>query len=66
MKRTATISIYTPWGTSNSTAVDIIYRNRVLHGFAGQKTEQGEMIQKAHQWAINQGFTNTKTEWSKA
>ena len=59
-KKIASIVIYEIYG-SKGHAVDLVYRGKVLHGFMGEKIEIGAMIQKAHEWAMNQGFINTKT-----
>ena len=58
--KTASIIIYPMYG-SKGHAVDLMYRGAVLHGLMGEKSDIGAMIQKAHNWAMNQGFTNTKT-----
>ena len=63
MKKTATLTVYTPWGTANSVCVDINYRGKRLYSFAGHKADTGVMLQKAITWANNQGFTSTKTVW---
>lgn len=63
MNKTAILSVYTPYGTTNSVSVDVMYRKRVLYSFAGHKTETGELIQKAINVATNQGYQSTKTEW---
>lgn len=66
MKKTAILSIYIPYGTKGSCVVDIFYRGRLLHYFAGGKHETGELLQRAIQWAKNQGFAHTRAQWGKA
>ena len=65
MNKTAILSVYTLYGTTNSVSVDVMYRKRVLYSFAGHKAETGELLQKAIQWAMNQGYQSTKAEWVK-
>lgn len=61
MSKTATLSVYTPYGTDLSVIIDILYRGKVLFSFHGHKAQMETMLQKAHIWAMNQGFTKTKT-----
>ena len=63
MKKTATLQIYTPYGTTLARAVDVRYRGRVLHSFLGHNAEVGDMLQKAIVYCQNRGFANTKTVW---
>lgn len=65
MKKTAVLSIYCPYGTWGITHIDIMYRGRVLYDFAGGKHQTGELLQRAMQWAKNQGFTDTRAVWQK-
>jgi len=63
MKKTATLQIYTPHGTTNARVVDVRYRGRVLQSFLCHKDEVGEILQKAITYCQNRGFENTKTAW---
>lgn len=58
--RIASIVIYPMFG-SKGFSVDLMYRGKVLHDLMGEKNEIRGMIQISHYWAINRGFTNTKT-----
>jgi hypothetical protein len=62
--KTATIEIYTPYGTSHI-ALDIRYRGKLLYWFAGH--DLTELVGKAHRWVYNseQKFTGTKTKFIK-
>ena len=55
--KSATLFTYTPYGTSH-TAVDVLYRNRLLTSFEG--FDESELISKALQWTLNQGFSQNK------
>lgn len=55
--KSATLLTYTPYGTSH-TAVDVLYRNRLLTSFEG--FDKADLIGKATAWVLNQGFTGTK------
>ena len=55
--KTATLFTYTPYGTSY-TAVDVMYRGRLMKTFQGLDTK--DLIIKAVQWTLNQGFSQNK------
>lgn len=63
MNKTAILSVYMPYGTSLAVAIDVMYRGKLLFSFTGHKADTGEMLQKAHIWAMNRGFSKTKTSY---
>ena len=58
--KTATLCVYTPWGTTRK-MVDVLYRNKVLYYFFGGT--EADMLEAAKKWCRNQGFTNTKINY---
>ena len=56
--KTAKIEIYLMYGTFNSYACEILYREKVLFGFEGKHL--GNLVKGAKDWATTQGFTHFK------
>lgn len=63
MKRTATLTTYTPWGAPRACIVDIQYRGKILYSFEGSSDEEEALLEKAKIWAANRGFSYTKTTY---
>jgi hypothetical protein len=58
--RTATLHIYTPWGSKNGRAVDVTYRGKRHYSILGHCAQETELMDKARAWSLNFGFTNVK------
>lgn len=58
--KTATFSIYSPF-QANGSILDILYRGKLLFSFHGQ--HEIDLMEKAKQWAINQGFNKIKYQY---
>ena len=57
--KTATINVYHVWGTSRTTAADVLYRGRALRRFCENASPQ-TLLDQARNWAHANGFTHTK------
>ena len=57
--KTATLLVYTPWGTSEcNRIVDVFYRNKLHYSFYGDNEQR--LIDKARVWALNRNYTTVK------
>jgi hypothetical protein len=63
MNRVAVMDIGECLHAPQSWFVALRYRGRDLKVFTGVKDEVGTLIQQAHKYALNRGFTNTRQNW---
>ena len=56
--KTATLSAYHVYGSSNAYAVDVKYKGKILKSFSGETVQRMETDAKT--WALKNGFTKIK------
>lgn len=59
-RKTATVMVYTPWGTTSAVALDLMYRDKALHQITGPKADREALLQTMRSWARNAGYTHLR------